>query len=189
MHYLLGLEVWKGDGDFFMSQGKYSYEILQIFHMENCKPMDTPLAKNQRKESASFGEIVDATIYIHILGSWMYLVNTWPDICYVINQLSQAMVKPTKLYWKEIKHVLRYLRGTTKYRLWYRRKKGVKLKASLMQIRQGVHQTRKILQVLPSMLGLQVFPGIAGNRGYMQHSAQQRLNTWLQFKQHVRPYG
>ena len=30
----------------------------------------------------------------------MYLVNTRPDICYAVNQLSQAMVKPTKLFWK-----------------------------------------------------------------------------------------
>ena len=34
--------------------------------------------------------------------------------------LSQAMVKPTKLFWKAGKHVLRYLRGTYEYGLWYR---------------------------------------------------------------------
>eukprot|EP00253_Pinus_taeda_P003444 PITA_03444 len=33
----------------------------------------------------------------------------------------------TKLFWKVAKHVLRYLIGTTQYRLWYRRTKGVKL--------------------------------------------------------------
>jgi len=37
------------------------------------------------------------------------------------------MVKPTKLYWKEAKHVLRYLRGTTRVGLRYRRVEGVKL--------------------------------------------------------------
>eukprot|EP00253_Pinus_taeda_P031151 PITA_31151 len=43
------------------------------------------------------------------------------------NQLSQAMVHPSKLCWKEAKHVLRYLRGTAQYGLWYRRTEGVKL--------------------------------------------------------------
>eukprot|EP00253_Pinus_taeda_P030446 PITA_30446 len=57
----------------------------------------------------------------------MYLVNTRPDICYVVNQLSQAMVKPTKLFWKARKHVLRYLRGTSGYGLWYRQEDEVKL--------------------------------------------------------------
>eukprot|EP00253_Pinus_taeda_P033302 PITA_33302 len=44
-----------------------------------------------------------------------------------VNQLSQAMVRPTKLYWKAEKHVLRYLRGTTQFELWYIRTEGVKL--------------------------------------------------------------
>ena len=57
----------------------------------------------------------------------MYLFNTRPDICYAMNQLSQAMVKPTKLFWKAGKHVLRYLRGTSEYGLWYRQTDEVKL--------------------------------------------------------------
>ena len=61
------------------------------------------------------------------MGSLMYLVNTRPDLCYAVNQLGQAMVQPTKLFWKEAKHVLRYLRGTSQYGLWYKRTEGVKL--------------------------------------------------------------
>ena len=57
----------------------------------------------------------------------MYLVNTRLDICYAFNQLSQAMVKPTKLFWKAGKNDLRYLRHTTNYGLWYKQTKGVKL--------------------------------------------------------------
>ena len=30
------------------------------------------------------------------------------------------MVNPTKLFWKVGKHVLRYLKGTSEYGLWYR---------------------------------------------------------------------
>ena len=57
----------------------------------------------------------------------MYLINTRPDICYAMNQFSQAMVKPTKIFWKVGKHVLRYLRGTSEYGLWYRKTDEVKL--------------------------------------------------------------
>ena len=57
----------------------------------------------------------------------MYLVNTRSDICYVVKQLSQAMVKPTKLFWKAGKHVLRYLKGTSEYGLQYRQMDEVKL--------------------------------------------------------------
>eukprot|EP00253_Pinus_taeda_P036428 PITA_36428 len=86
--YHIVVEVWKRDEELFVSQGKYANEILNKFHMERSKLMETPL---------------------------------------VVNQLSQAMVKPTKLYWKVVKHVLRYLRGTTQFGLWYRKIEEVKL--------------------------------------------------------------
>ena len=57
----------------------------------------------------------------------MYLVNTRSEIFYVVNQLCQAMVKPTKLFWKAGKHILRYLRGTSEYGLCYRQTDEMKL--------------------------------------------------------------
>jgi hypothetical protein len=104
----------------FVSQGKYAREILGKFHMEGCKPMDTPLPGNWRKEDATYGEVVDATVYRQLVGSLMYLVKRRLNIFYAVNRLSQAMVKPTKLFWKAGKNVLRYLRGTSEYGLWYR---------------------------------------------------------------------
>ena len=86
--------------------------------MQGCKPIETPLPGNWKKEDAMSVEVVDATVYRQLVGSLMYLVNTRPNICYAVNQLSQAMVNPTKLFWKADKHVLRYLRGTYEYDLW-----------------------------------------------------------------------
>eukprot|EP00253_Pinus_taeda_P021705 PITA_21705 len=63
MHYFLGMEVWKKDGELFVSQGKYANEILRRFHVENCKPMQTPLAGNWRMEDATLAEVVEATMY------------------------------------------------------------------------------------------------------------------------------
>eukprot|EP00253_Pinus_taeda_P023511 PITA_23511 len=93
MHYFLGMEVLRKDGEVFVSQDKYANEILRRLHMEKCKPMQTPLAGNWRKEDATSSEVVAATVY---------------------RQLA-------------VKHVLRYLRGTSQYGLWYRRTKGLKL--------------------------------------------------------------
>ena len=46
LHYFLGLEIWQQDGELFISQGKYAKEILRNFHMERCKPMETPVTRN-----------------------------------------------------------------------------------------------------------------------------------------------
>eukprot|EP00253_Pinus_taeda_P028722 PITA_28722 len=53
MHYLLGMEVWQGDEELFVSQGKYANERLKKFHMKRSEPMETPLAGNWRKEDAT----------------------------------------------------------------------------------------------------------------------------------------
>eukprot|EP00253_Pinus_taeda_P021323 PITA_21323 len=63
MHYFVGMEVWQGDEELFVSQGKYANEILKKFHMERNKPMETPLKGNWRKEDTISGEVVEATIY------------------------------------------------------------------------------------------------------------------------------
>lgn len=76
MHYCLGIEVWQGDKELFVSQGKYANEILKSFHMESSKPMETPLVSNWRKEDATSSEVVEATIYRKLVASLMYLVNT-----------------------------------------------------------------------------------------------------------------
>ena len=112
LHYFLGLEIWQRSGALFVSQGKYARETLEKFNMHGCKLVDTPLPGGWRKE--------DAIVYRQLVGSLMYLVNTRPNICYAVNQLSQAMVKPTNLFWKAGKHVLCYLRGTSGYGSWYK---------------------------------------------------------------------
>ena len=76
MHYFIGMEVWQKDGEVFVSQGKYSSEIIRRFHMEKCKPMQTPLAGNWRKEDGTPGQVVTATIYQQLVGSLIYLLNT-----------------------------------------------------------------------------------------------------------------
>jgi len=88
MHHFLGMEVWQGDGELFVSQGKYENEIFRIFHMERSKPMETPLVGNWRKEDANSREVVEANVYKQLVGSLKYLVNTSMNMCYVVNHLS-----------------------------------------------------------------------------------------------------
>lgn len=127
LHYFLGLEIWQREGEIFVSQGKYAREILGKFHTEGYKSIDTPLPKNWRKEDTTSREVVDASVYQQLVCLFMYLFNTRLDICYAVNQLSQVMVKPSKLFWKAGKYVLRYLRGTSENGLWYRQMDDVNL--------------------------------------------------------------
>jgi hypothetical protein len=119
MHYYLGLEVWKKHGEVFLGQGKYAIKILQKFGMMDCKSMDTPMTTNIRKLRDSDSDPVDPSLYRQLIGSLIYLVNTQPDICFVLNTLSQFQVEPRHEHWIATKHVLRYIPGTINYGLRY----------------------------------------------------------------------
>ena len=98
MHYFLGLEVWQRDGCFFIGQGKYAVEILKRFGMMECKAMTTPMALNLKLLSDASTESVDAMMYHQMIGSLMYLTNTRPDICFVVNTLSQFLIDPRHVH-------------------------------------------------------------------------------------------
>jgi hypothetical protein len=79
-------------------------------------PMETKL--NLLVETSS--ELVDATLYKQIIiGLLMYLTNTRPDICFVVNTLSQFLVEPRHVHLVATKHVMRYIKGTLDYGLSY----------------------------------------------------------------------
>ena len=95
--------------------------------MEDCRSMTTPMITNWKKIHASKGEFVDPTLYHHLIGSLMYLVNTRPNLCFAVNTLSQFMVEPRSVHWLVAKHVLRYLSGTVDFGLDYTRSNGIRL--------------------------------------------------------------
>jgi hypothetical protein len=56
--------------------------------MLECKSMNTPKEMNLKLLVDTLSELVDATLYRHIIGSLMHLTNTRPYICFVVNILS-----------------------------------------------------------------------------------------------------
>ena len=68
MHYFLGMEVWQNVDGISLGQGKYAVEILNRFRMMNCKTMTTPMALNLKLLSDALLELVDATMYHHMVG-------------------------------------------------------------------------------------------------------------------------
>ena len=51
----------------------------------------------------------------------MYLMNIRRDICFVVNTVSEYLVKPRWVHLIAAKHVMRYLKGTIDLGLYYGR--------------------------------------------------------------------
>ena len=90
MHYFLGLEVWQRKDEIFLSQGKYTVDVLRRFGMMDCKFMNTPMVSNMKKlhDSYSRSDLMDPTMYKQLIGSLMYLIHSRLDICYAVSILS-----------------------------------------------------------------------------------------------------
>src|SRR5882762_8331607 len=119
MHYFLSLEVWQSSEEIFLNHGKYAVEILKRFNMLECKFMATPMDSNLKLLADDSLELLDVTHYRQIIGSLMYLTNTRPDICFSVNTLSQYLVQPRQVHLVAAKHVMRYLKGTIDFGLYY----------------------------------------------------------------------
>ena len=116
-------------GEVFLSQGKYTVDVLRRLGMIDYKFMSTPMVYNIKKlnESDSGSDLIDPTIYKQLIVLLMHLIHTIPDICYDVSNLSQFMYEPRHRHWVAAKHVLKYFRGSIAYGLRYASSGGVML--------------------------------------------------------------
>uniref|UniRef100_A0A803N215 DUF4283 domain-containing protein n=1 Tax=Chenopodium quinoa TaxID=63459 RepID=A0A803N215_CHEQI len=95
--------------------------------MENCKPVSTPLAQNEKLSKEDDSEDADLKQYRSIIGSLLYLTATRLDMMYAVSMLARFMQKPSQIHTQAIKRVLRYLKGTSDYGIWYKPSKNSEL--------------------------------------------------------------
>ena len=84
--YFLGIEIKQFNHGMFLSQSKYTMDLLLKTKMINSTAIATPIAVKTTPRSDD-NELVDATEYRKIVGSLQYLTFTRPDITYVVNQV------------------------------------------------------------------------------------------------------
>ena len=65
--------------------------------------------------------------YLSAIGVLLYLAQcTRPDIAFLVNLLARFSSAPTRRHWNDVKHILRYLRGTTDLSLFYSKESTLK---------------------------------------------------------------
>lgn len=121
MRYFLGIEVVQRDDGIFINQNKYALEILSRFGMEGSNAVHNPIVPGFKMFKDENGVNADATYYKQIMGSLMYLTTTRPNLMFVVSLISRFMAQPTKLHFQATKRVLRYLKGTTSFGIFYKK--------------------------------------------------------------------
>ncbi|KAK6137201.1 hypothetical protein DH2020_029055 [Rehmannia glutinosa] len=114
VNYFLGLEASRTPhGSIFLKQSKYLKDLLTKTKFEGCKPTSTPMAVNLKLALGDSAALADPSSYRSTMGALQYLTLTRPDISFAVNKLSQFLHNPTINHWQAVKHLLRYLKGTS----------------------------------------------------------------------------
>jgi len=123
LSWFLGINFVCKPGEIEMNQSKYIENLLSQFNISECKPRVTPCDFNlNRMKDDENVQFADEKTYRAIVGSLIYAMSaTRPDLCFIVTYLSQYMSKPTSVHMTMAKHVLRYLKGTSDYKLVFRK--------------------------------------------------------------------
>ena len=121
MRYFLGIEVVQKDDGIFICQRKYAAEVIERFGMMGFNSVCNPIVPGQKIGRDEAGEKVDSTLYKQMVGSLMYLTATRPDLMYAVSLISRFMANPTQLHFAVAKRIMRYLKGTMEYGIWYKK--------------------------------------------------------------------
>ncbi|KAK4399803.1 Retrovirus-related Pol polyprotein from transposon RE2 [Sesamum angolense] len=127
MHFFLGIEINQEKEEIFICQRKYTETLLKKFKMESCKTVTTPLVTGEKYQKEDRSQKVDGSMYRSLIGSLLYLTATRPDIMFATSLLSRFMQSPSQVNYGAAKRILRYLRGTKDFGIWYKSTNDAKL--------------------------------------------------------------
>ncbi|RVW83633.1 Retrovirus-related Pol polyprotein from transposon RE1 [Vitis vinifera] len=112
LRYFLGMEVARSSKGIFVSQRKYTLDLLKETGMLGCKPSNTHMDPFNKIGSKEDMAVVDKGRYQRLVGRLIYLSHTRPDISFVVSVVSQFMNNPTEEHQEAIYRILRYLKMT-----------------------------------------------------------------------------
>ncbi|RDX98974.1 putative mitochondrial protein, partial [Mucuna pruriens] len=87
--------------------------------MFDCNPVNTPMEGSLKLSKFDGGEKEDPTLFKSLVGSLRYLTNTRSDIMYTVGVVCRFIESPTYTHMKATKRILRYLKGTLNFGLFY----------------------------------------------------------------------
>ncbi|WZZ36046.1 hypothetical protein YC2023_019447 [Brassica napus] len=121
LKYFLGIEICRSKEGLFLSQRKYTLDLLNEAGKLGARVAKTPLEdgyKVLREGEIEDKPYADVKHYRRMVGKLIYLTITRPDVCFAVNQVSQNMQAPKIHHWNMVERILRYLREAPGQGVW-----------------------------------------------------------------------
>src|SRR5436853_7195778 len=119
LNYFLGLQIKQLKNGTFINQSKYANELLKRFGMYNSGSKKTPMGTTTMLDKDESGKSVDQKLYRGMIGSLLYLTTSRLDIMFSVCICATYQSNPKESHLKSVKRILRYLKHTTDFGLFY----------------------------------------------------------------------
>lgn len=94
--------------------------LVKKFNIENCKHFKTPMEKNLDLKRSCDDKLNTKLPYKELLGSLMYIMmGSRPDICFSVSYFGKFQDCATDEHFKHLLRVLKYLKSTINYKLYF----------------------------------------------------------------------
>lgn len=129
LNFFLGIEVAHLNDGIFLSQKKFTHELLDSCTFDLSKKTSTPLPLNTKLSATEGTLFSDPELYCSLVGKLNFLTNTRPDLAYVVQSLSQFMQSPRQSHVEALMHTLRYVAHTIEQGILLKADAHIKLQA------------------------------------------------------------
>jgi hypothetical protein len=117
--YFLAFQVKQIKEGTFISQTKYTQDLLKKFGMKHAKLAKTQMGTNGHLNLDKGGKFVDQKAYQSMIGSLLYLCASRPDIMLSVCMCARFQSNPNECHLVVVKRILRYLVLTPCFGIWY----------------------------------------------------------------------
>jgi hypothetical protein len=119
LKFFLGFQMKQFKDGTFISQTKYTNDVLKKFDMNTAKPIKTPMPSNEHIDLNEEGKSIDQKVYRSMIGSLCYLCASRPDIMLSVCMCARFEANPKECHLMVVKRIFRYLIHTPNLGLWY----------------------------------------------------------------------
>ncbi|KAK6115432.1 hypothetical protein DH2020_007701 [Rehmannia glutinosa] len=108
--FFLGLQLKQLKDETFISQTKYTRDIMKTFGMEEKSSVKIPMNTSVKMDIDADGKVVDQTRYRALIGSLLYLTANMPDITFAVGVCARFQSARKESHMMTKKRILRYLK-------------------------------------------------------------------------------
>ena len=119
LNHFLGLQIHEQESGIFLSQSKYTRNIVKKFGLESTSSIRTPMSPNVKLTIDLLGKSVDLSLYRSMIGSLLYLTASKSDIRYSVGVCARYQANTKESHMIALKRIIKYVKTIADFGVWY----------------------------------------------------------------------